>query len=235
MYDFAVEAKILLEAIKCLIRNNISTEKSLLKKFLIGKFDQRLRSVQCERLYASGRMHPEHYWLALAEQLIQNEFIGVMANTIKLTLETKAVDWLRNTGSLQLKAIGQMYEYFEKKQSTPLVVGLKANRYNVTKAVSELLRKDYVESDELLKQILSEVRDVIAVVKSVPDKELISTMADLNKMCKSKPQNMDELRFASLAGFNAEKLNKYGPTFVNTIVKFVVRNIFCSKKTVRHL
>lgn len=227
-YDFAAEAKILLEAIKCLERNHISTSKDLVKKFLIGKFDQRLRSVHGERSYASGRMHPEHYWISLAEQLLQNDFIELEPNT-QLTLKTKSEDWLRNGRCMRLKAIGQMFEHFVKKHSTPLVVGLnQANRYTVTKALSDLLRKEYVMSDELLKQILSQVRDAISATKNIPDKNAIGSMVDLEKMVKAKPRNLDELRYASLGVFNDDKLNKYGPTFVNAIAKFTVR-IMCDE------
>lgn len=115
IHDFAREGKLLLDAIKCLERNHISTDKNLLKKFLIGKFDPRLRAVQRERCYASGQMHPEQYWLALTEQLMQSDFVDMVPNTIKLTLRTQADDWLRNPANLHLKAIGQMFEYFEKK------------------------------------------------------------------------------------------------------------------------
>lgn len=227
IYDFSSEAKVLLEAIKCLERNHISTEKNLLKKFLIGKFDQRLRAVQLERCYASGQMHPEQYWLALTEQLMQSDFVDIVPNTIKLTLTTQAEDWLKNPANLHLKAIGQMFEYFDKKQATPLVIGLnKANRYTVTRAVTELARKDYVLSDELLKQILNQMRDAISVTKNVPQIESIATMVDLEKMVKAKPRNLDELRYTSNAAFNEEKLNKYGPTFVNVVSKFTVRKHF---------
>lgn len=217
IHDFGFEAKILLESIICLQRNDISTERNLLKKFLTGKFDQRLRVVQQERWYASGHIHPEQYWVSLAEQLIHDEYID-MSNGNKLTLKTKAEKWLRNAVSLPLKAIGQMFEYFPKKQSTPLVVG-KANRYTVTRAVADLMRKEHVLCDELLKQILSRMRDAISETKSISDKESIGTMSDFDNMVKAKPRNLDEFRFAA---FNDEKLNKYGPTFVNAISKFMV-------------
>lgn len=232
--DFAIEAKVLLEAIECLEQNKIATEKNLLKKFLIGKFDQRLRSVQHQIRYASGRSHADTYWLSLMEQLMQNEFIEMKPSTTHLYLKAAAVEWLRNAINLPLKAIGQMYEYFEKKQSTPLIVGLnQANRFTVTRAVTDLLRKDYVLSDELLKQILGQVRDAISVAKNVADKDTIASMADLDKMVKAKPRNLDELRYASLATFKKDKLNKYGPTFVAAISKFMVtisllRNILTS-------
>lgn len=221
IFDFADEAKLLLEAIRCLAQNNVSTEKNLLKHFLIGKFDRRLRSVQHQRQYASGQMHSANYWLGLMEQMMQNDFIKM--TSMKLEITPKAHDWLRRPSTLPMKAIGQMYEYFEKKQSTPLVVGLNAaNRYTVTRAVSDLLRKDYILSEELLKTILAQVRDAIAAEKGVLDVDSIATMADLDKMAKAKPKNLDECRYASLATFNDDKLNKYGPTFVNVISKFTV-------------
>lgn len=223
IYDFAIEAEVLLQAIKCLRQKGVPTEKNLLKKFLIGKFDHRLRSVQYDRGYGSGRMKSEYNWLSLIEQLIQDEYIEMIPNATTLALTTKADNWMRNPVSLPLKAIGQMFEHFEKKPSTPLVVGLKkANHYTVTRAVTDLLRKEYVVSNELFKQILNETRDAIAVKTNVvPDS--IATMADLEKMVKVKPKNFDEFRYAFVGTFKEERLNKYGPTFVNAISKFTVR------------
>lgn len=70
------------------------------------------------------------------------------------------------------------------------------------------------------------MRDAISVTKNVPQIESIATMVDLEKMVKAKPRNLDELRYTSLAAFNEEKLNKYGPTFVNVVSKFTVRKNF---------
>lgn len=118
---------------------------------------------------------------------------------------------------LTLKAICQMFEYFDRKASTPLVVCLnRTNRHNVTRAVTDLLRKDYVVSDELLKQILSEVREAISTVIStnILDKNTIASMRDLDRMVK------DEFRFALNGSFSEEKVNKIGPTFVNAVSRF---------------
>ncbi|KAG4066255.1 hypothetical protein HA402_000479 [Bradysia odoriphaga] len=222
IYDFSIESKILLEAIKCLTVNGISTEKRLVKKFLIGKYDQRLQQVQRNRCYGSGRSHSEQYWLALIEQLSQNEYIDIAPNGKNLALTSTAENWLQNAVGLRLKAIGQMFEYFDRKASTPLVVGLnRTNRYNVTSAVTDLLRKDYVLCDELLKQVLSEVRDAIFVLPTnVLDKNDIASMSDLDKMVKAKPRNLDEFRYALKGSFSEKKVNKFGPTFVNAVSRF---------------
>lgn len=228
MHDFGDDSKILLESIKCLQLNGLNSEKHLIKKFLIGKFDSRLRPVLCERYYKSGRMQSDGYWLALMEQLTLNHFIDVKMNSSNLTLSAKAEEWLQNSGSLPLKAIGQMYEFFSKKQSTPLVVRLnQMNHHTVTRAVSNLVRKSNVLSVELLKQILNQVRDAIAIAKNISENEIdsIASTAALDKMVKVKPQNLDEFRYAALDAFTDKKLNKYGPTFVNVISKFMVRNI----------
>lgn len=226
IYDFSIESKILLEAIKCLSLNGISTEKKLLQKFLKGEYDQRLQTVLWHRCYKSGDSRSQLYWQALIEQLTQNEYIDMVSKESMLT--EKAENWLRSTDSLRLKAIGQMFEYFDPKRSTPLAVGQNTtNRYNVTRAVSDLLRKDYVLSDELLKQILSEVRDAVFVLSSnILEKNSIATMTDLDKMVKARPRNVDELRFALKGSFSEEKVKKFGPTFVNAVSKFTVSQRF---------
>lgn len=217
----------MLEAIKCLKLNGISTEKSLVKTFLIGKYDQRLQQVRHNRCNGSGRSHSEqaHYWLALIEQLSHTEYIEMEPNGAMLALTSKAHDWLEHAFDLRLKAIGQMFEYFDRKSATPLVVDVnRTNRYNVTRAVTDLLRKDYVLSNELLKQILNEVRDAIySQPANVLDKNSIASMSDLEKMVKAKPKNLDEFRFALKGTFNEEKVNKFGPTFVNAVSRFTVR------------
>lgn len=232
-YDFATEAKILLEGIKYLDRNQISTEKDLIKKFLSGKFDRRLRAVQSvqrkRRFYASGEMNAEQYWLALIQQLTLNYFIEVKVNSKKLQVSAKAEEWLSRPTSLPLKAIGQMYHFFAKKQSTPLIAGSnKPNLFTVTRAVSNFIQKSNVLTGELLKEFLIKVRDFIAEKNNVPEnkKNSIASLLALAKMVRVKPQNLDEFRYATLDGFNEAKINKYGPTFVNVISKFAVRTFF---------
>ncbi len=223
IYDFASEAKLLLQGIKTLKLKQIAADKNLLKKHLTGQYDTRLRSVQHDRTYGSGRMKSEYHWLSVMEQLLQDKYIEMTPNGKSLVSTTKADEWMRNPAILPLKAIGQMYEYFDKKPSTPLVVGLnRANSYTVTRAVTDLLRKDYVMSNELFKQILNQIRDAIAVESNVQDKDSIATMNELDKMVKVKPKNFDEFRYAFVGIFNDQRLNKYGPTFVNAISKFTV-------------
>lgn len=224
VHDFAKEAKILLRSMKCLKEKEILVEKNRLKKFIVGKYDQGLRGATNLQLYGSGRQKSEFYWIALIEQLCLNKYIDMLPGTTQLTLNNIAEQWLSSPKPLLLKAIGQMFEFLPKKQSTPIyhIQNPSSEPKSMNFVNSRAMQINFKPNDEVLKRILAKVRDVLAQ-HSISDRELVASKAALDKMTSSKPQNYDEFKCAAIDGFTVNKINKFGPTFINAISKYTVK------------
>lgn len=220
-HDFSKDAKTLLNVIQFLERNDVVPEKNRIKRFIMGKWDQSLRSVTYSSLYRCGLMREEHYWISLIEQLALNEFIETIEGTTTRTVSQKGKEWLRTSSPLRLKAIGQMYEFFQKKRSTPLVSS-NINSFSSNAGPTSIpILHNFVPNNTTLSNILQQVCNAIATTKDIPF-ESIASAAALDKMVAAKPKNFDEFQIAALDGFTSEKLNKFGPTFVNAISKYCV-------------
>lgn len=219
IFDFASDAKTLLLAIQCMIDKDVAAEKNRIENFLMGKYDASLQSICSQRYFGYGKWKRKNYWKSLLDQLSVDDFIETIQGTTKMFINSKGNEWLKNPSTLRLKAIGQMYEFFTKKQ---LLINASSQRNISVPSIPTYVLANFTPNKEILSRILHQIRDTIASVKNIEIKESIAVPLALEKMATLKPTNFDEFRGAKLDGFTADKLNRFGPTFVNVIAKYTV-------------
>lgn len=233
-YDFAGNAQILLDAVDFI--ENLRPEGVI--QFLLGARNANLRTLRYHFRYSAGRAMPRYYWEALMEQLRLNGFLEfVFLNSpdenqkrqeTRVKVTEAGSNWMRQQPpkTLKLKAIGQMYSYFNKKPNTPLVgsnsvthAPAQSNSVKVTKL------KNFVCNDIIFEKCLHSVRDMLATSNST-EPEAIAPSTALKQMVKKKPLNMDEFMQSHFDSFSHDKTEKYAPTFINLIKKYKVRTIY---------
>lgn len=230
-HDFATNTPTLLNAMKAIERGQATVEKTRLKNFLIGwtgkKNDEKLLSLRGNRLYGSGKAKGPNYWVALLQQLQQEDFIEMVPGTTTIKWSTKAEEWMARPWpkTLKFKAIGPMYEFFKKKRSTPLTTTATSLQYEIgsngTSHTERIPWNKFKFERDILMKILEAVRMALSAQNEV-EPTTVASDAALNRMVQEKPRNYDEFRYTPYDGFNVEKMHKYGPTFVNAIEKYVV-------------
>lgn len=110
--------------------------------------------------------------------------------------------------------------------------GCSVNQNASSSNASAPILHNFIPNDAALVNVLSRVRDNIALTNNISPVEFIASSAALEKMVTMKPTNLDELRHARLDGFTMEKINRFGSTFVNAIAKYLVsklKNMFFAK------
>lgn len=160
-----------------------------------------------------------YFWEAVIEQLrisglLNLKYVQVEGARDDAMLELTELgrDWFETSNQkckLELKAIGLMYAFLKKKDGTP----------NVGQAVVKMF--NFVCDDEKLKRFLYEVRNVLAAANNMlPFQVMTDTV--IQQLVSHRPTNMNEFKSHPYEGFNADRLQRYAPTFVNAITKYKV-------------
>lgn len=231
-FDFTENAKTLLLVIQFLKREDVVTEKNRIKHFLTGVTKQEPKLQRFKSMthwFGCGENLSPYYWISLIEQLTADKFIVEDTNTKTIGISSEGLQWLNNKcPPLRLKAIGQMYDFMTKKLSTPLNDKTK-NAKTVSEAhLTKLpVLHNFTPNKVVLKKLLEQVRNAIAIKKNIPTREMVASNAALEKMVTNMPTNFDEILSSALDGFTLENLHRFGPTFVNAIARYSVSLLGC--------
>lgn len=218
VHDFEKNAYTLLSVVKFLQQNGILVERKRTVIFLIGQYEEKLQKVLRTPLHGIGRNLSSTYWMALMQQLEIEDILDTKVGTTQYILTVKATEWMASPAprTLRLKAIGPMYAFFEKKNSTPLTANTSVPSTNMRTPWNK-----FECDNEVLLKVLNDVKYALALRSNVEPDSVASSDA-LRRMIELKPKNYDEFRYASFDGFSIAKLHKYGPTFANVIAKYTV-------------
>lgn len=206
-------------------RKDVITEKNRIKHFLTGQTKQepalwRFRSMPY--LFGCGTHLGPNYWISLIEQLTVEKFIAEDTNSKTLRVSSKGQQWLNKCTPLRLKTIGQMYEFMTKKRSTPLDDTNNAKTSSEAHFTKLPELHSFTPNKVVLKKVLEQVRDAIAITRHTSSSEIVASDAALEKMSNTAPTNFDEFFSSRPDGFTLEKLYQFGPTFVNAIARYSV-------------
>lgn len=205
-------------------REDVITEKNRIKHFLTGETKQepKLRRFRSTYWFGYGKNLGPHYWIALIEQLTTAELIEEESKTKTIGVSSKGQQWLNKCTPLRLKAIGQMYGFMTKKRSTPLDDPKNAKTLSEAHFTKLPELHNFMPNKVVLKKLLEDVRNAIAIKKRISSSEMVASDAALEKMVTNMPTNFDEILASGLDGFTREKLYGFGPTFVNAIARYSV-------------
>lgn len=240
-YDFAKNAQILLEAVE--LATDLTPDNVI--KFLMGGTDWCLNRYNYHYLYGisiNNGITQKYFWEALIEQLRLHHFIEMVflneycsgmrtnARKTRIIATSAGKKWLKRAEpkTLKLKAIGQMYAFFEKKPDTPLVSSCiqqpppdTSKMYNNFK----MEPKNYVINEVLFETCLMAVRTELAKTENIEPKAVASDLM-IKRLMEKRPSNLDEFIQCHFDGFNHAKTYKYGPSLVNAVNEFKVSNCF---------
>lgn len=118
-YNFALDGGLVINAIKCMEMCKTNPTQKSIGELMIG--NTRNRKLMALPQYGKGSGKPKYYWYAMVDQLMFTDHIDFVAGETRLKLTAIGENW-RNRNApkmLKLKPLGAIYNYIERKQSTP--------------------------------------------------------------------------------------------------------------------
>ena len=171
---------------------------------MVGKVNALLKSHKTHEkpCFGSGKMHDDHYWMALIRQIMVQSYI-------RKDIEQYGVMRLTDKGR----------QFIEQPHSFMMTEDHKYDTDNSIPVVTA--RKGGNASDEKLMKMLKDLQKKVAKKHNVPPYAVFQETS-LQDMVLKYPTNLKELQ--NVYGVGEGKARKYGQEFVELIARYVEEN-----------
>lgn len=226
-YDFSKDAELLLRSIE-VFDGKTGLMAPIL--FLRGSKSKKVAAkYQTLPLFGKGKNKPEDWWKAVANVLEEHAYLQRQDTHFKtncfrkiqiIMLTQKAEDWLANrpNNTLKLKLPKDMYTYFIVKKQEVSIRPLTEPSTSLKPTSNSTSLKTTDDKAELVKMLMQARNQLASQFDIMP--YIVCSNRAIYQMAQLKPMNIEELRDAKLDGFSEIKVVKFGPKFVENILRF---------------
>lgn len=213
-HDFTDHALLFLNALQL-------TEKTQLAVALLrGSKLKEISKFFSHEMFGKGKLHPKAYWDALIQQLQRNGYLQLKKMPPPFRSVRKisrmGYDWMDEAPGrkLILKVIPEMFDFMPKKKN--YLTNVNAAGSSTAAGVSN------GDDDKMLEHILFSIRSAMAEhCDCAPF--AIATNAAIHQMVEKKPVNKFDFKCALIDGFSLARITKFASSFIDAIVKYLVR------------